>query len=324
MYSTYFFTERMLSEEHAYCHICYNTVPNQNRFRCLNCPDWECCVTCESKADDIHPGHKLLHLVPGNVMPTSPYPKQWMPYGSVTCHQCRMVIIGPRYKCSKCPDFDLCSQCEADPSTSHQFDTDESHLFVKINHPIAPSMWEQSILKDHAQYPETPQNSDQNTFSMCAETTQDDDDNPPLPEDPFSGTGVPEPFDFTMIARAASQLVGVGHSVLSHPQLQSAAPVLRHITAFMAAFPAATQPRTLPKVDMPQLGNAIEQLVLACMKTPSSNVPVEQKGTSSQRFPDPEDAMVTRCNNAQDFEEALAENMRRLIESSTPKDLRPT
>jgi len=44
------------------------------------------------------------------------------------CDECGAdPIVGPRYKCSVCPDFDICENCEK--TIQHP------HLFLKINHP---------------------------------------------------------------------------------------------------------------------------------------------------------------------------------------------
>merc|ERR1711879_678332 len=58
---------------------------------------------------------------------------------NVTCDGCGQEgIVGTRYKCTVCEDFDLCENCEP-----HH---DRSHPMIKINEPLtqmhAPGMWE--------------------------------------------------------------------------------------------------------------------------------------------------------------------------------------
>ncbi|KAJ2784928.1 hypothetical protein H4R18_000853 [Coemansia javaensis] len=51
----------------------------------------------------------------------------------VFCDECSAPIIGTRYKCGNCPDYDLCEKCE--PTASH----DKDHLFVVMReHRAAP------------------------------------------------------------------------------------------------------------------------------------------------------------------------------------------
>eukprot|EP00048_Salpingoeca_helianthica_P024045 m.29320 g.29320 ORF g.29320 m.29320 type:complete len:403 (-) comp9149_c0_seq6:401-1609(-) len=52
----------------------------------------------------------------------------------VVCDGCNSRIVGVRYKCMFCPDFDLCSACE--DQDLHRPD----HLFVKIRRPLAESL----------------------------------------------------------------------------------------------------------------------------------------------------------------------------------------
>jgi len=48
------------------------------------------------------------------------------------CDSCEQPIVGIRYKCSSCPDYDLCEACEAKPGVH-----DASHQFLKLRKQLA-------------------------------------------------------------------------------------------------------------------------------------------------------------------------------------------
>lgn len=48
----------------------------------------------------------------------------------ITCDHCDLEIVGVRYKCGNCPDFDLCEKCE-----SSEFVHDPTHVFLKLRKP---------------------------------------------------------------------------------------------------------------------------------------------------------------------------------------------
>lgn len=52
-------------------------------------------------------------------------------HNGVTCDGCKTFpIVGVRYKCLQCPDFDFCEKCEN--SNYH----DQTHVFMKIKVPL--------------------------------------------------------------------------------------------------------------------------------------------------------------------------------------------
>ena len=57
--------------------------------------------------------------------------QKYVIHKGIKCNECGMNdIIGIRYKCSKCPNYNLCENCEE--NTEH----DENHMFVKIREPV--------------------------------------------------------------------------------------------------------------------------------------------------------------------------------------------
>eukprot|EP01126_Amoeba_proteus_P016411 TRINITY_DN1759_c0_g1_i3.p1 TRINITY_DN1759_c0_g1~~TRINITY_DN1759_c0_g1_i3.p1 ORF type:complete len:114 (+),score=2.47 TRINITY_DN1759_c0_g1_i3:110-451(+) len=50
------------------------------------------------------------------------------------CDVCNFNIVGPRYKCMNCLDYDMCSYCEGLFMTLRQHDI--YHVFAKINVPL--------------------------------------------------------------------------------------------------------------------------------------------------------------------------------------------
>jgi len=97
------------------------------RYHCLKCEDYDLCAGCEEK--NVHESqHPLLKIrpVPEGTKPT---------HIGIHCDGCKLTPIrGSRYKCSVCPDFDLCEECEA--KNVHPID----HSLVKIRVPKSRGM----------------------------------------------------------------------------------------------------------------------------------------------------------------------------------------
>jgi len=62
-----------------------------------------------------------------------PEPEQLVVHQGVHCNCCAFPVVGVRYKCVICVDYDLCSRCEA--LNVHPLD----HPMMKIEVPLAPS-----------------------------------------------------------------------------------------------------------------------------------------------------------------------------------------
>jgi hypothetical protein len=50
------------------------------------------------------------------------------------CDECHAAIVGARYKCANCADFDLCEQCEARNADGRLHD--RTHVFLKLTMPL--------------------------------------------------------------------------------------------------------------------------------------------------------------------------------------------
>jgi len=55
----------------------------------------------------------------------------------VACRSCSKKIIGVRYKCEDCPDFNLCEKCKAKPKPGVEHD--KSHTFSRSTRPTLPA-----------------------------------------------------------------------------------------------------------------------------------------------------------------------------------------
>ncbi|KAJ3789277.1 hypothetical protein GGU10DRAFT_261076 [Lentinula aff. detonsa] len=111
----------------ATCDLCESRIRG-DRYRCLNCPDWDCCATCFTITEEHHPRHafvKISHPDDFIRRATSTVKEHF-----ASCDSCSRRILGIRYKCmhEDCPDFDLCSSCEALPIAVHP----AHHPFLKI------------------------------------------------------------------------------------------------------------------------------------------------------------------------------------------------
>jgi hypothetical protein len=74
--------------------------------------------------------------------PTFPRPNASLPYGhtSAMCDGCgRNPIVGIRYKCLECADFDLCQQChDFSPIGSRKGNHSAEHNMLKFVEPLFP------------------------------------------------------------------------------------------------------------------------------------------------------------------------------------------
>ena len=93
------------------------------RYKCENCKDFDYCEKCYEKNKISH-GHKFNRVE--NKFPK--FEKKEI-HHFVICDGCKMApIIGKRYKCKECKDFDFCEKCYEKNKLTHGHGHEFNHI----------------------------------------------------------------------------------------------------------------------------------------------------------------------------------------------------
>ncbi|PWN36193.1 uncharacterized protein FA14DRAFT_179552 [Meira miltonrushii] len=120
---------------YATCNLCDQGITGI-RWKCTACIDFDVCSACKATTPSTHPYHRWIKLQTTDALPLGVRPSDWMIHPNIICDGCDKAVVGPRYKCIRCPDFDWCHSCESDPTMHHGTPEEEPHLFLKINKPL--------------------------------------------------------------------------------------------------------------------------------------------------------------------------------------------
>ncbi|KAM0788150.1 hypothetical protein ACM66B_001314 [Microbotryomycetes sp. NB124-2] len=117
----------------ATCDACHMTI-HGIRYKCLECPDYDLDASCHKHhRETIHPHHAFVAIAAPASLHKHTDCSHMAVHRNVVCDNCEACpIIGTRYKCIVCSDFDLCANCEADPIERHP----QSHPLIKLREPF--------------------------------------------------------------------------------------------------------------------------------------------------------------------------------------------
>ncbi|CAG0899057.1 unnamed protein product [Darwinula stevensoni] len=115
------------------CGSCRGPVRG-SRYKCLQCRDFDLCATCEASGTK-HSHHSFIRL-PSRIS-VVPLTLDLDGITSVMCDECKRNVVGRRYKCLHCRNYDLCLRCEA--ASKHR-----NHRMLRI--PFRPQVQEEVTL----------------------------------------------------------------------------------------------------------------------------------------------------------------------------------
>ncbi len=121
------------------CDGCKVTPLRGKRYKCKQCRDFDFCEECYKKNKESH-GHDF-HVIErphcrnrlGHK--NTKYCQRGLVHSKVMCDGCGMLpLVGYRYKCALCDDYNLCENCVENVSHNHPFlKIDYSLLLEKFN-----------------------------------------------------------------------------------------------------------------------------------------------------------------------------------------------
>lgn len=114
---------------HAVCDMCDSQIYG-DRYKCLDCPDYDTCAGCFAITPEQHP-HSFIKVADPQALIVRHRRREQHP---ARCDGCQKKIIGTRYKCMACPDYDLCEKCEAHPIPYHP----PTHHLLKMRTSTVP------------------------------------------------------------------------------------------------------------------------------------------------------------------------------------------
>ncbi|KAF9015670.1 hypothetical protein BDQ17DRAFT_1418717 [Cyathus striatus] len=118
----------------ATCNLCDSRIQG-DRYKCLECPDFDACAACYSITDDQHPHHAFVKVS---------NPSDFIVDAEGDRDQCTLRLATyamPLFwkSLQDCPDFDLCAGCEAHPISVHP----DNHPLLKMRNPdtVIPTVY---------------------------------------------------------------------------------------------------------------------------------------------------------------------------------------
>lgn len=117
------------------CNSCVVVLPEDKFVTCLSCEDFDLCVKCHAANKHGHnPSHGFKAATQGTLLPLASEmllaPGRNVRHSAI-CDGCDKKILGVRYKCLNCPDWDYCSECHKSASQIHP-----RHRFAPLYEPI--------------------------------------------------------------------------------------------------------------------------------------------------------------------------------------------
>lgn len=118
--------------ENVRCDGCKVKSIKGYRYKCSVCPNFDLCERCEATTDHDHIFFKIKKPLDNQIesgdniafsQPENKNPKsREQVHRRVCCDGCGMKpIIGNRYKCTVCPNFDFCQNCKENRNHDHSF-----------------------------------------------------------------------------------------------------------------------------------------------------------------------------------------------------------
>ena len=134
------------------CDVCHKPRPQSDHYRCLECPDFDMCDMCFEKRHEVD-GHKNGHAFAHFRMAHELFGEtvqdirrevtltklikrfESVQHRQTSCDGCQInSIVGLRFKCDTCPNYDLCLKCMKNKVETNRHTANHPLVVIGENH----------------------------------------------------------------------------------------------------------------------------------------------------------------------------------------------